>query len=115
MNRSTGLLEIAFWISSRSGLLVWSVMRSLRFGLDRQSVDAIADLAPEDVVDEAVLGDAAQAGERGSRDDGIEVMAVTGHLGSSTRNPRLDPLLQLLGRSRHFTKSSERVAHRYTC
>jgi hypothetical protein len=69
-------------------------------------VDAVADLAVEHVVDEAVLGDAAQAGERGSRDDGVEMMAVTGDLGSSTRNPRLDPPLQLLRRSRHKAKRS---------
>jgi hypothetical protein len=73
-------------------------------------VDAVAHLGPEYVVDEAVLGDAGQAGERGGRDDGVEVMAVTRDLGSSAGNPRLDPLLQLLWRSRHMAKRSELIA-----
>ncbi len=69
-------------------------------------MDAVAHLGAENVVDEAVLGDARQAGERGSRDDRVEVVAVTRDLGSSARNPRLDPLLQLLRRSRHNLKPS---------
>jgi len=69
-------------------------------------MNAIAHLGSEHVVDEAMLGDASQAGERGSRDDGVEVVAVTGDLGSSARNPRLNPLLQLLRRSRHTPKPS---------
>jgi len=73
-------------------------------------MDAIAHLAAEYVVDKAVLGDAAQAGERGSRDDGVEMVAVTGYQGSSARNTRLDPLLQLLWRSQHIAKRSVRFS-----
>ena len=69
-------------------------------------MDAVAHLSAEHVVDEAVLGDPAQARERGRRDDGVEVVAVTGDLGPSPGNSRLDPLLQLLWRSRHDLKRS---------
>ena len=69
-------------------------------------MDAVADLGAENVIYEAVLSDTAQAGKRRGGDDGIEVVPVPRHLGSSPRDPRLDPLLQFLGRSRHFAKRS---------
>ncbi len=59
-------------------------------------MDAVAHLCAEDVVDEAVLGDPAEAGERGRAHNRLEVVPVTADGGSGARNTRLDPLLQLL-------------------
>lgn len=69
-------------------------------------MDAVAHFGAEHVVDEAVLSDAAEACERGRGHDRIEVMPVAPDLGSGAWNPGLDPLLQLLWRSRHNLKRS---------
>ena len=59
----------------------------------------VAHFVAEHVVDEAVLGDTAEAFEGGGRNHRVEVMPVADHLGPSTRYSRLDPLFQLLGGS----------------
>jgi hypothetical protein len=63
-------------------------------------VYAVAHLSAEHVIDETVLSDAAEAGERRRRDDGAEVMAVSGDLGLGPGYPCLDALFQLLWGSR---------------
>ena len=78
-------------------------------------MDAAAHFGSEYVVDEAMLRESAEALERRCCDDGVEVVPVAGDLGTSARNPRLDPLLELrwgslgyvVGRRRHTTKRSE--------
>ena len=62
---------------------------------------AVANLRAEDVVDEPVLRDPAEAIERGRRYDGAEVMTVARDRRSGTRNRRFDPVLQLFGGRRH--------------
>ena len=69
-------------------------------------MDAVAHLSAEHVIDEAVLSDAAEASERGGRDDGAEVMSVSGDLGLGPGYPRLDALFQFVRRSRHKLKPS---------
>jgi len=59
-------------------------------------MDAVADFATEHVVHEPVLGDAAEAVERGRRHDRVEVVTVAVNLGAGAGNPGLDPLFQLL-------------------
>ena len=79
-------------------------------------MDAATHLGAEHVVDETMLGDAAEPGEGGCRDDGAEMMTIAADLGSSAGNPRLDPLPQLLrgGLSgRHDPKRSERAPSLY--
>ena len=81
MNRITGFSAIAFWISSRMGLLVASLMRCSPFRklcLDRQGVDPAAQLSAEDLVHEAVLGDPAKTVECRREHDGVEVVPVAG-------------------------------------
>jgi hypothetical protein len=70
-------------------------------------VDAVTDLVAEHVIDEAVLGDAAEAVEYWRGDDSVEVVPVAADIGSGTWNPCLDPLLQFLGCSRHRLKGSD--------
>jgi hypothetical protein len=65
-----------------------------------QGVDGAADLGAEDVVDEPVLLDAAQAGELGGDDGGAEVVAAAGEVGdvgARARDRGLDALLELVG------------------
>ncbi len=59
-------------------------------------MDSVANLGPEDVVYEPVLGDPAEAVERGGRHHGIEVLPVAGDLCAGTRNSGFDTLLELL-------------------
>ena len=59
-------------------------------------MNAVADLCAKDVVDKPVLGDAAEARERRGAHNSLEVVPVTADDGSSARDTRLDPLLQLL-------------------
>ena len=59
-------------------------------------MNAVTDLCAKDVVDKPVLCDAAQARERGRAHNRLEVVPVTADDGSSARDTRLDPLLQLL-------------------
>ena len=63
-------------------------------------MDGAAELGAEHVVDEAVLGEAAQAGEGRETTVGPEVVAAAGEvldLGDGAGNGRLDALLQVLG------------------
>ena len=60
-------------------------------------MDAVADLGAEHVVDKLVLGDAAEARERGRADDRLEVVAVADDVGAGAGDPGLDPVLQLVG------------------
>ena len=73
-------------------------------------MDAVTHLVAEHLVDEAVLGDAAETMKRGGGDDSVEVMPVAGDIGARARNPRLDPLLQFLRCGRHRVKGSDRRA-----
>ena len=59
-------------------------------------MDATTKLVAEDVVDQTVLGDTAQAFEARRRYDGIEVMAIAGDLGSAVWYAGLDAGLQLV-------------------
>jgi hypothetical protein len=70
-------------------------------------VNPVPHLGAEDVVDEPVLGNPAEALERGCGDHGIEMMAVAVNFGVGTRNAGFDPFLQLLGSCGHLAKSSE--------
>jgi hypothetical protein len=77
-------------------------------------VDGAADLALEHVHDEAVLLDAAQAGERGRDHGGAEVVAAAGpvlHLGAGVRDGGLDALLDVVGAGHAV---HHRVVARYT-
>lgn len=73
-------------------------------------MDPVPHLGAEDVVDEPVLGDPAEALERGRGHDGIEMMAVAVDFGSGPWNAGFDPFLQLLGSCRHLAKSSEALS-----
>jgi len=75
-------------------------------------VDPIAHLGAENVIDEPVLRDPAEAVERSGGNDRVEVMAVAGDLGASSGNPGLDPLFQLFGSCTH--SSSVARCGRYT-
>ena len=60
------VLRDRLWIASRMGLVAprsWVSFGDLWSG--REGVDAVAELGAEDVIDEPVLGDAAQPAERG--------------------------------------------------
>jgi hypothetical protein len=99
MNRMTGFSAIASWIASRIGLVVGSLMEtSFRSRLDRQGVDASAELLTEYVMHEAMLSDARHAGEHGCGDNGVEVVAIAGHHGRRAGDPGLDARLELLRR-----------------
>ena len=76
-------------------------------------MDAVANLAPEHVVHEAVLGDAVEALERGRGHDRVEVVSVATDVGTGTGNPGLDPLLKLLW-GRGHTPSVASRARSYT-
>ncbi len=67
-------------------------------------MDPIPHLGAEHVVDEPVLGDPAEALERGRGDDGIEMVAVAVDFGSGSGNAGFDPFLQLLGSCNHARK-----------
>jgi hypothetical protein len=69
--------------------------------LKRKCVDAVAKLGAEDVVDEAVLGDTAQALKGRSGDYGVEMVTVSGDLRAGPRDRRLDALLELVWTHRH--------------
>ncbi len=69
-------------------------------------MDAVAKLGAEHVVDEPMLGDAAQATERRRRYNRLKVVAVPGHLGVRARDSGLDPLLKLVRRDAHEYKRS---------
>jgi len=56
-------------------------------------VDPVADLGAEYAIDEPVLREPGQAHERRRRHDGVEVVAIAGHLGVSAGDRRLDPIL----------------------
>ena len=74
MKRITGFVLIASSIASRRGFCVSSLTVESSFGLvfrDRAWMRA-AELAVEHVVDEAVLGDPREAGERGRDHDGLK-------------------------------------------
>ena len=75
-------------------------------------MDSPADLRPKHVVDEPVLGNPSQTLERWGDDSGIEVMPVTGDLGTRSRNPRLDSSFQLSGVT--DIPSSVAICCRYT-
>ncbi len=60
-------------------------------------MDPVTELGTEHVVNKLVLGDAAEAGERRSLDDRLEVVTVAGDIGTGSRNPSLDAILQLVG------------------
>jgi hypothetical protein len=77
-------------------------------------MDAAAHLVAEHVVHEPVLGDAAEALERGRGHDRVEVVPVAADLGSGAGNSRLDPLFQLLWSSRHSPSVASGTG-RYTC
>jgi iron-sulfur cluster assembly protein len=73
-------------------------------------VDAVTELGSENVVDQAVLGEAAEAGERRRLDRRVEMVSVAADLGAGSGDPRLDPLLQLVWVNRHEEKRSDRGA-----
>lgn len=73
-------------------------------------MDPPADLRPKHVVDEPVLGDPSQTLEGWGGDRGVEVVPVTGDLGTRARNPRLDSSFQLIGGYRHPLKRSEMLS-----
>jgi hypothetical protein len=81
-----------------------------RVDLDGEGVDPVTHLGAEDVVNEPVLGDPTETFERGRGDDRIEVLPVAGNLGTGSRDPGLDPFLQLLGSCRHAHKGSEKLS-----
>ena len=59
-------------------------------------MDPVTELGAENVVNKLVLGDAAEAGERRSFDDRLEVVPVARNIGVGPRDPGLDAVLQLL-------------------
>ncbi len=67
----------------------------------------VSDLGSEDVIDEAVLGQAVQPAEGGRRHDRVEMMAVAGNTGYRVGDRGLDPVFQLLGGRRHTLKGTE--------
>jgi hypothetical protein len=69
-------------------------------------VDAATHLVAEHVVDELVLGDPAQPGERAGLDDRLEMLAIAANFSSRARYPGLDPLLQFIGSNAHERKRS---------
>src|SRR3954467_7206021 len=105
MKRMTSCSEIAFWISSRMGLVVLPGL--LRLGDEGQGMDGAADVGPEHRVDTAVLLDAAQPGELGGDDRGPEVVARAreiGHVGLGAGDRGLDALLEIVRRG-HLRRS----------
>src|SRR5579862_6794680 len=99
MKRMMRFSEMASWRASRIGLGLCSLMgTSLGSGLDRQGVDAAAQLCPEHLVDEPVLREAWQAPEGRGDDDGVEMVAIAGDRGRGAWNPGLDAGFQLLRR-----------------
>jgi hypothetical protein len=77
-------------------------------------VNAVTDLRPKHVVDELVLGDAAQARKRARLDDRLKVLPVAGHLGARAGYAALDPLLQFIWINAHEQKRSGSGVRRYT-
>jgi hypothetical protein len=70
-------------------------------------VDPVAELGAEHVVNKLVLGDAAEARERGAFDDRLEVSSVAGDIGARSRDRGFDAILQLVRGYRHVSKRSE--------
>src|SRR4051795_6557964 len=102
MKRMISWSAIASWMASRTG---FSLMASLRSGLEGKGMDGAADLGSEDRVDPAVLLDAAQLGEVRGDHGGAEVVPAArevADLGARPRDGRLDALLELV-RGRHST------------
>ena len=64
-------------------------------------MDAVAKLGAEDVVDETVLGDTAQALKGRSGHYGIEMVTISADLRTGPRDRRLDALLELVWTHRH--------------
>ncbi len=62
-------------------------------------MDPVAELGAEDVVDELVLGDAAEAGEGRTLHDRLEVVPVPADRRTSAGNSGLDPALELVWRN----------------
>src|SRR5688572_1456085 len=94
-------------MASRTG---FSLMWSLRSGLEGKGVDGAADLAAEHRVHAAMLLDTAHAREVGRHDGGAEVVPAAGevlHLGAGARDGGLDALLELF-RGRHRRQRSGR-------
>ena len=88
MNRITWFSEIASADLVAHGVGALVAHTSLTpVGLDRQCVDAVAELVAEHVIHEPVLGDPAEALERGRRDDRVEVVPVAGDLGAGAGIP----------------------------
>ena len=75
-------------------------------------MDTVAELGAENVVDETVCRDPAQARERGRADDRFEVMTIPGHRRDRARNPGLDALPDLIRIDGH--SSSVARCCRYT-
>ena len=75
-------------------------------------MDAVAELGAEDVVDEPVLGDAAEPVERRRRHHGVEMVTVAGDLGLAPGIPASMRCLSSSGvadpvRATSHTKRSE--------
>lgn len=60
-------------------------------------MNPVADLSAEHVVNKLVLGDPAQARERGAGDQRLKVSSITADLGARSGDSGFDPLLQLFG------------------
>lgn len=70
-------------------------------------MDAAAELRPEHVVDQPVLGKPGKAGEGLRGDDGVEVVTVACDTGHGARDPGLDAGLELLWGRGHMYKATE--------
>src|SRR3954451_17402983 len=108
MKRMTGCSLMAPWMASRMGFS--SDMRCSwglgGVGLEREGVDRAADLGAEDVVDEAVLLEAGEAGELLGDHRRAEVVPGARpvlHVGARAREGGLDAILDLR-RGRHVTQ-----------
>ncbi len=77
-------------------------------------MDPVAELGTEDVVDQLVLGDAAEAGKGWAFNHRLEVMAVAADGGSGPGDFRLDAALQFIWRNGHGEKVSAQRRRRYT-
>ncbi len=64
-------------------------------------MDAVAKLGAEDVVDETVLGDAAQSFEGRSGHHGVEMVTISRDVRAGPGNCCLDALLELVWTHRH--------------
>lgn len=73
-------------------------------------MNPVPDFGPEDVIDQPVLGDPAEALEGGAGNDGVEMVAVAVHFRSGAGKPGFDASLQLVGGRGHAVKGSEKPA-----